>query len=87
MSDEPEDLATERHGFLRIPNELYARWLRRSHREGTDPDKAGAIQLERALRRPGSIVGEDAVSPPGPPSQPPDDEPADETTEEPDELG
>ena len=84
MSEEPEDLATDRHGFLRIPNELYARWLRRAHREGTDPDQAGAIQLERALRRAGSIVGEDTATPPGPP-RPPDDEPPDEETEEPDE--
>lgn len=84
MSEEPEDLATDRLGFLRIPHELYARWLRRCHREGIEPDQAGAIQLERALRRPGSIVGEDAEPPPGPHHV--DDEPDGETEEELDGL-
>ncbi len=57
MSDEkPTDDSAR---FLRVPQQLHDRWLRRCHREDIAPDKAGSAQLDRALRRPGSIMGED----------------------------
>ncbi len=57
MSD--QDSSNDREGRIRIPGPLYDRWLRRCHREGIDPDNAGAVWLERALRREGSLLSED----------------------------
>lgn len=64
----------DRMGGFRVEGALYDQWLRRCHREGVCPDDAAGIQLQRALRREGSIVGED-------------EEPVQaETPEEPDET-
>ena len=40
---------------------IYDQWLRRCHREGIDPDKAGVAVLRRALSRDGSLVGETEI--------------------------
>lgn len=52
---------SDRDGFVRIPPPLLDRWLRRCHREGTGPDEGAAVQLERALRRNGSLMSEDSA--------------------------
>ena len=49
----------DRAGGFRVPGALYDQWLRRCHREGVCPDDAAGIQLQRALRREGSVIGED----------------------------
>ena len=51
---------TDRDGFVRILPPLLDRWLRRCHREHVSPDEAAGVQLERALRREGSLMSEDA---------------------------
>lgn len=50
---------SDRDGFVRILPPLLDRWLRRCHRENVPNDAAAAVQLERALRRPGALMGED----------------------------
>ncbi|KKL82965.1 hypothetical protein LCGC14_1979530, partial [marine sediment metagenome] len=52
MSDE---LKHDRGAFFRVTQELHDRWMRRCHREDTPSDPAAAVQLERALRRTGSV--------------------------------
>ena len=54
------DASNEREKFLRFYGPLHARWLDRCHRERMDPDEAAAVHLERALRRSGSLIGEDS---------------------------
>ncbi len=56
MSDEVKH---DRGAFFRVTQELHDRWMRRCHREDTPSDPAAAVQLERALRRTGSVMGED----------------------------
>ncbi len=56
MSDE---IKHDRGAFFRVTQELHTRWMRRCHREDTPSDPAAAVQLERALRRTGSVMGED----------------------------
>ena len=56
------DPRNDREGFLRIPPPIYDQWLRRCHREGgRDVDKAAAIVIQQALRRDGSVIGEDQI--------------------------
>jgi hypothetical protein len=58
MSDTPTVI--DREGHLRVrPISLYDQWLRRCHREGIDPDEAASAQLTRAMRREGSLLGDE----------------------------
>ncbi len=57
MSDEKP--TNDRAAFFRVTQQLHDRWMRRCHREDTPSDPAAAVQLERALRRTGSVMGED----------------------------
>ena len=57
MSDDPPVDDSAR--FLRFPQQTHDRWLRRCHREDVAPERAATLQIDRALRRPGSIMGED----------------------------
>lgn len=56
MSDDKP--TNDRAAFFRVTQQLHDRWMRRCHREDTPSDPAAAVQLERALRRPGSVMGE-----------------------------
>ncbi len=60
MSDDEQ--TNDRAAFFRVTQQLHDRWMRRCHRENTPSDPAAAVQLERALRRPGSVMGEDSTS-------------------------
>ncbi len=57
MSDDKP--TNDRAAFFRVSQQLHDRWMRRCHREDTPSDPAAAVQLERALRRTGSVMGED----------------------------
>ncbi len=55
------DSRNEREKFLRFYKPLHARWLDRCYSEDIDPSDAAAVQLERAMRREGSLIGEDSA--------------------------